>query len=154
MLRTAFLPSFVTNTQVRLARLTRRPTSHMRSHRSLDLLGLRLLSSLLSLDFTAALVALHGAQCSERSEYLALSSVANSFELSLVLSVSNRQHVASDLMAGSRGLELLGGRVIDETTLGFASTTWEQDELVLVRVQALNIQLQLFLRSVGSPVIN
>jgi len=58
------------------------------------------------------------------------------------------------LVGGGSRLHLSGGRVIDETLLGLAVASWEQDQFRLVRVQSLCVQLQLFLTGRGSSVVD
>ena len=57
-------------------------------------------------------------------------------------------------MSGGGRLELLGSRVIDLSALRLAFAAWEEDHLALVRVEALDVQLELLLTRVSSSVIN
>lgn len=118
------------------------------------LLGSRLLSELLGSDFTTALVALHSAESTQSSKDVVFSSLTNGSEFLGLLSASDGKNSSGHLLAGGGGLELLSGRVVDQTALGLALTTWEEDELRLVRVESLNVELQLLLGGVGSSVIN
>ena len=74
--------------------------------------------------------------------------------LHLVGGLGERQESTLGLLAGSGRLELLGGGVVDLTLLGLTFSAGEQDELVLVLVEALSVGFQLFLASVGSSGIN
>ena len=140
----------------RSARLTRRPTSWTRD-RAISLSGLlggSLLSELLSSDLTAALVALHSAESTQMSKDVVFRSLADGSEFLDLLGASDGQDSSGNLVAGGSGLELLSGGVVDQATLGLALTAREEDELRLVRVESLDVELELLLRGVGSSVIN
>jgi len=139
-----------------MARPARRPTSQAHPAFSLGsaCLGRFLLSLLLGSDFTTTLVAFDDAESSESSKDFVFSCISNGSEFFSLLFAGDGQDSSSGLVVGGRGLELLSGRVVDKTALGLASTTWEQDELRLVSVQASHVELQLLLTRVGSSVID
>lgn len=62
--------------------------------------------------------------------------------------------MAGDLVGSGGGLDLLGGGVIDETLLGLALTSGEEDQLGFVRVESLSVELELLLGGGGASVVN
>lgn len=121
---------------------------------SLGLGVLLRLSSLLSPLLTAALVALHSAQGTQSSEDLLGGGVTDSLELLGSLGLSVGQDVSVDLVGGGGRLELLSGGVVDQSSLGLAFATWEQDHLGLVGLESVHVEVHLLSARVGPPVIN
>ena len=62
--------------------------------------------------------------------------------------------LSGDLVGCGGRLYLRGGRVVDETLLGLTVTSWEQDQLRLVRAKSLSVQLELLLTRRGSSVVD
>lgn len=72
--------------------------------------------------------------------------------LVLVLRVSSGswENLSGDLVDE----DLLMGSVVDHTLLGLALPSWEEDKIGFVRVESLNVELELLLASGGSSVID
>ena len=64
------------------------------------------------------------------------------------------ENLTGDLVGGGGRLDLLGGGVADESLLGLAFSSGEEDELGLVGVESLNVELELLLAGGGSSVVN
>jgi len=64
------------------------------------------------------------------------------------------QHLSDDLIGGGGGLDLLSGRVVDQTLLGLAFTLGEEDEFGFVRVESLSVELELLLACGSASVVN
>ena len=64
------------------------------------------------------------------------------------------ENLSGDLVGGIGRGDLLGGSVVDQTLLGLALLSWEEDKLGFVRVESLNVELELLLASGGSSVID
>ena len=62
--------------------------------------------------------------------------------------------LAGDLVACGSGRHLSGGGVVDQTLLGLAVLSGEEDELGLVGVETLSVKLELLLASGGSSVVD
>ena len=75
-------------------------------------------------------------------------------ELILGLDDNAGEHDAGDLVAGGGGLHLLSSRVVDETLLGLAIASGEEDELGLVGVESLDVELELLLAGRGASVVD
>lgn len=58
------------------------------------------------------------------------------------------------VVGGSGGLALLGGGVVDESLLGLAVLSGEEDQLRLVLVESLHVQLQLLLARRSASVVD
>lgn len=119
-----------------------------------DPFGFLFIGELLGPDLTATLVSLVNAKETLGSKDFVFSSIANGLELLSFLTCHNGEDSARGLMASSCGLQLLGRRVVDQTSLGFALTLGEEDELRLVSVQSVDVELELLLTCVGSSVVN
>ena len=58
------------------------------------------------------------------------------------------------LVVSGGGLDLLNGGVVDETLLGFALLSGEEDELGLVGVESLDVELELLVAGRGPSVVD
>ena len=70
------------------------------------------------------------------------------------LSDGSWENLAVDLGGGLGGLDLLGGSVVDQTLLGLAVLSGEEDELGLVGVKSINVKLELLGGGGGSALID
>jgi hypothetical protein len=112
------------------------------------------LSILLSLHFTAALVALVSAEVAKSTEHLVVCGVSDGLVLDDVSGGDDRENVTGNLVGRCSRLELLSGSIVDQSSLRLAFTAWEQDHLGLVSLKTAHVELHLLRAGVGSPVIN
>jgi len=62
--------------------------------------------------------------------------------------------LARDLGGGGGRLELLSGRIIDESLLWLIGNSWPQNQLILVGIQSLHIKLKCIVVGIGSSVVD
>ena len=67
------------------------------------------------------------------------------FELVFGSGGSSWENSTSGLVGGVGTCDLLGCGIVDLTLLGFTFTSWEEDKLGFVRVESLDVELELLL---------
>lgn len=106
------------------------------------LLGGSILSSLLA---SAGIAIVHPGLSCLRVGITLLHFGSDGFELVFGGGSGSWENFTGSLVGGVGTGDLLCGGVVDRTLLGFTFTSWEEDKLGFVRVESLNVELELLL---------